>query len=104
MSKRADKEWGKAWSREAEMECGVALQILATAVWSNWYREITSKKDCPRLVGLGNIHDMWNAMHDDMKAIYTLEKLVNDTYRTKGVETETDNLGAGIPMEESEDE
>lgn len=88
MSKRSDDNWGKAWSREAEMECGVALQVLATAVWSNWYREITSHTDWPRGVGLGNIHDMWNTMHDDMKAIYTLEQLVNDHYRTKGIENE----------------
>lgn len=90
MSKRADKEWGKAWSREAEIDCHVALQVLATAVWSNWYRQITADKDHPRMVGLGNIHDLWNTMHDDMKAIYTLEQLVNNEYRTKGIENEED--------------
>ena len=88
MSKRSDKEWGKAWSREEEIDCHVALQVLATAVWSNWQREINSHNNCPRMVGLGNIHDLWNTMHDDMKAIYTLEQLVNNTYRTKGIETE----------------
>jgi len=88
MSKRADKEWGEAWSREKEIDCHVALQVLATAVWSNWYRQITSEKDHPRMVGLGNIHDLWNTMHDDMKALYTLEQLVNNTYRTKGIENE----------------
>ena len=88
MSKRSDNEWGEAWSREKELDCQIALQVLATAVWSNWQREINSHNDCPRMVGLGNIHDLWNIMHDDMKAIYTLERLVNDTYRTKGIETE----------------
>ena len=88
MSKRADKEWGEKWSKEKEEDCRIALQVLATAVWSNWYREITSHSDYPRLVGLGNIHDLWHTIYTDMKAIYTLEKLVNDTYRTPMIENE----------------
>ena len=88
MNKRADEEWGEAWSREKEIDCHVALQVLSTAVWSNWYRQIRAYEDHPHMVGLGNIHDLWNTMHDDMKAIYTLERLVNNEYRTKGIEDE----------------
>jgi hypothetical protein len=42
------------------------------------------------MVGLGQIHDYWNEMYEDMKAIYTLETLVHgkDYYRTKIIENE----------------
>lgn len=86
MSKRVDDNWGEKWSREKEMDCQVALQTLATAVWSNWKREIDSNKDYPRMVCLGNIHDLWNTMYGDMKALYTLEQLVNTHYTTKMID------------------
>ena len=87
MSKAADNNWGMTWSRESEMECKVALQVLASCVYDHWRDVIDreSKTSAGRWVegvGLGNIHDIWNYMYDDMKALYTLEKLVNDTYST----------------------
>lgn len=91
MSKRADKEWGEMWSREKEMECGVALQTLASCVYTHWRNRInqeckTTGGEWIEGVGLGNIHDIWNLMYHDMKALYTLEQLVNDHYKTLGVE------------------
>jgi len=89
MSKKADNNWGKVWSREAEMECGVALQHLASAVFMKWLKAMDSER-YPDMVGLGQIHDYWNMMYEDMKAIYTLETLVHgeDYYRTKIIENE----------------
>lgn len=93
MSNRADKEWGEMWSREKEMECGVALQTLASCVYTHWRNRInleckTVSGEWIEGVGLGNIHDIWNLMYHDMKALYTLEQLVNNHYRTKGIEQE----------------
>ena len=91
MSKRADKEWGEMWSREKEMECRVALQTLASCVYTHWRNRInqeckTTNGEWIEGVGLGNIHDIWNLMYHDMKALYALEQLVNDYYKTLGVE------------------
>ena len=88
---KADNEWGKHWSQESEMECGVALQTLASSVYTHWRDKInqeckTSNGEWIEGVGLGNIHDLWNLMYKDMKALYTLEQLVNTQYRTKGIE------------------
>ena len=88
MSKKADNQWGETWSQEKEMACGVALQHLASAVYIKWRNAINSETDYPDLVGLGQIHDFWNMMYEDMKAIYTLEKLVNDTYKTVIIDKE----------------
>ena len=79
MSKAADDNWGMAWSREKEMECGIALQHLAACVWSKWAK-IFSAEQYPDMVGLGQVHDTWNMMYQDMKALYTLEQLVNYEY------------------------
>ncbi len=87
MSKRSDHNWGVAWSQEKEMECGIALQHLAAAVWIKWRRFMDSEQ-YPDMVGLGQIHDMWNMMYEDMKALYTLEKLCNDDYKAAIVEKE----------------
>ena len=93
MSKKADNRWGYVWSQEKEMECGVALQVLASSVYDHW-RDIinrqckTSSGEWVEGVGLGNIHDLWNYMYEDMKALYTLEQLVNCNYRTKIIENE----------------
>ena len=91
MSKRADKEWGEAWSKEKEMDCGVALQTLASCVYTHWQHRINA--ECKTMsgewiegVGLGQIHDIWNIMYHDMKALYTLEKLVNNTYRARMID------------------
>lgn len=43
MSKRADKEWGEMWSREKEMECRVALQTLASCVYTHWRNRINQE-------------------------------------------------------------
>ena len=91
MSKRADQEWGEMWSNEKEMECKVALQTLASCVYTHWRDQInrecmTTSGEWIEGVGLGNIHDIWNLMYHDMKALYTLEKLVNNHYRTRGIE------------------
>lgn len=43
MSKRADKEWGEMWSHEKEMECGVALQTLASCVYTHWRNRINQE-------------------------------------------------------------
>ena len=91
MSKRADKEWGEMWSNEKEMECKVALQTLASRVYTHWRDRINQECRTPsgewiEVVGLGNIHDIWNLMYHDMKALYTLEQLVNNHYRTRGIE------------------
>lgn len=93
MSEQADKEWGEMWSREKEMECGVALQTLASCVYTHWRNRIN--QECKAMsgewiegIGLGNIHDIWNLMYHDMKALYTLEQLVNDHYKTLGVESQ----------------
>ena len=91
MSKRADKEWGEMWSQEKEMECSVALQTLASCVYTHWRDRInqeckTTSGEWIEGVGLGNIHDIWNLMYHDMKALYTLEQLVNNNYRTRGIE------------------
>lgn len=88
MSKKADDNWGEKWSKEKEMDCGVALQHLATAVYTKWRSAINSESEYPNLVGLGQIHDIWNEMYEDMKAIYTLEKVVNDTYPTRIIDKE----------------
>jgi len=90
MSKKADERWGKTWSRETEMACGVALQHLASAVYIKWRNAINAETKYPDLVGLGQIHDIWNMMYEDMKAIYTLEQLVNDKYKTRIIESEVD--------------
>lgn len=87
MSKRADHNWGTAWSQESEMECRVALQQLATAVWIKWQKAFNAEQ-YPDMVGLGQVHDIWNMMYTDMKALYTLEQLVGDKYRAKIVETD----------------
>lgn len=85
MSKRADDNWGMAWSREKEMECGIALQHLAACVWTKWEKAFTAEK-YPDMVGLGQVHDTWNMMYQDMKSLYTLETLVNDGYKARIVE------------------
>lgn len=91
MSKKADKQWGEMWSSAKEMECGEALQVIASSVYTHWRNRIN--QECKTIsgewiegVGLGNIHDIWNLMYTDMKALYTLEQLVNNQYRTKGIE------------------
>lgn len=96
MSKSADKQWGEVWSQKKEMDCQVALQVLASSVYTHWRDKIN--RECLTSdggewiegVGLGNIHDLWNTMYMDMKALYTLEQLVNDHYRTEGVEENAD--------------
>ena len=90
MSKKADERWGMTWSREAEMACGVALQHLASAVYIKWRNAINAETEYPDLVGLGQIHDIWNMMYEDMKAVYTLERLVNDDYMTRIIEGEAE--------------
>lgn len=77
------------------MECGVALQHLASAVFMKWLKAMDSER-YPNMVGLGQIHDYWNGMYEDMKAIYTLETLVHgeNYYRTKIIENEQEE-GAG---------
>lgn len=87
MSKKADDNWGMAWSQENEMECGIALQHLAACVWTKWEKAFSAEK-YPDMVGLGQVHDVWNMMYRDMKALYTLETLINDTYATAIVERE----------------
>jgi len=99
MSKKADENWGMAWSQEQEMECGIALQHLAGAVWSKWEKAFSAEK-YPEMVGLGQVHDTWNMMYQDMKALYTLEKLVNDEYATAIVEKE----GPGMTNQASKTE
>lgn len=96
MSKRADKQWGEMWSNEKEMECHVALQTLASCVYTHWQHRInqesqTTSGEWIEGVGLGNIHDIWNLMYTDMKALYTLEQLVNNHYRTKGIEPQAES-------------
>lgn len=81
MSKRVDDTWGTVWSAENEMDAGIALSHLASSVWIKWQREFNAEK-YPNMVGLGQVHDVWNMMYNDMKALYTLEKLVNNTYGT----------------------
>lgn len=90
MSRKADRQWGETWSREKEMDCGVALQHLASAVFMKWLKAMDNER-YPSMVGLGQIHDYWNMMYEDMKAIYTLECLVHgkDYYRTIIIENET---------------
>ena len=107
MSKAADKQWGKTWSKETKMECSVALQTLASCVYTHWRDRInreckTSTGEWIEGVGLGNIHDIWNIMYQDMKALYTLEQLVGNQYRTAIIEHETDE--ADEDAEEGEDD
>lgn len=88
MSKAADDNWGAVWSRESEMECRVALQVIASCVYDHWRdvidrRSKTASGRWVEGIGLGDIHDIWNYMYDDMKALYTLEKLVNNHYSTR---------------------
>lgn len=85
MSKRADDTWGTVWSAENEMDARIALGHLAASVWIKWQREFDAEK-YPRMVGLGQVHDAWNMMYEDMKALYTLEKLLNNTYSTRIIE------------------
>ena len=85
MSKRADDTWGTVWSEENEMDAQVALSHLAAAVWRKWQRALDAEK-YPNMVGLGQVHDIWNLMYNDMKALYTLEKLVNNMYGTLIIE------------------
>ncbi len=90
MSKRADKEWGEMWSEEKEMDCRVALQVLASSIYEHWRQKInresqTTSGEWVEGVGLGNIHDIWNIMYHDMQALYTLEQLVNTHYKTNGI-------------------
>lgn len=87
MSKKADNNWGRIWSEESEMECGVALQHVAAAVWIKWQNEFNAE-GYPKMVGLGQVHDIWNMMYEDMKALYTLEKLVNNEYCARIIESE----------------
>ena len=61
------------------MNARIALSHLAASVWIKWTREFNAEK-YPKMVGLGQVHDAWNLMYDDMKALYTLEKLLNNTY------------------------
>lgn len=96
MSKAADNQWGKTWSKESEMECQLALQVLASSIYTHWRNRInaqcqTQDGEWIEGVGLGNIHDLWNTMYTDMKALYTLEQLVNCNYKTKIIENEMRN-------------
>ena len=95
MSKRADDTWGTVWSAENEMDARIALSHLAASVWDKWTRAFNAEK-YPNMVGLGQVHDIWNMMYNDMKALYTLEKLLNNTYGTAIIEkqeTENDRPG-----------
>lgn len=85
MSKRADENWGTVWSAENEMDARIALSHLAASVWDKWTRAFNAEK-YPNMVGLGQVHDIWNMMYNDMKALYTLEKLLNNTYGTAIIE------------------
>ena len=85
MSKRADENWGTVWSMVKEMDAKVALSHLAEAVWRKWQSAVNAEK-YPNMVGLGQVHDLWNLMYYDMKALYTLEKLLNNTYGTAIIE------------------
>ena len=105
MSKKADKNWGRAWSQQAEMDCRVALQVVASSIYTHWMHRInqeckTSTREWIEGVGLGQIHDIWNLMYEDMKALYTLEQLVGTHYRTMIVE---DELPEGNEEEEDEE-
>jgi len=76
------------------MECRVALQTLASCVYAKWRFHINQEarmgdgSDWTEGVGLGQIHDIWNIMYTDMKALYTLEQLVGAQYRTRIIEDE----------------
>jgi hypothetical protein len=85
MSKRADDTWGTVWSAENEMDARIALSHLAASVWDKWTRAFNAEK-YPNMVGLGQVYDIWNMMYNDMKALYTLEKLLNNTYGTAIIE------------------
>ena len=90
MSKRADDTWGTVWSEENEMDARIALSHLAASVWIKWQREFNAEK-YPNMVGLGQVHDAWNLMYNDMKALYTLEKLLNNTYGTAIIEKQMED-------------
>lgn len=99
MSKRADNNWGRVWSEQAEMDCRVAMQHLAGAVFNKWRRAI-EQETYPDMVGMGQIHDFWNMMYEDMKAVYTIERLVNDDYRAVILEKEYEEKIAETENEE----
>ena len=86
------------------MECGIALQHLATSIWIKWENAFSAEK-YPDMVGLGQVHDIWNMMYQDMKALYTLEKLVNDKYATAIVQKDgpgmTNEVGRLMKNEET---
>ncbi len=85
MSKRANNTGSTVWSDENEMDARIALSHLAASVWLKWQHAFNAEK-YPNMVGLGQVHDAWNVMYDDMKALYTLEKLLNNTYGTAIIE------------------
>ncbi|MCR5791371.1 MAG: hypothetical protein K6G83_15920 [Lachnospiraceae bacterium] len=98
MSQKADKNWGRVWSKEAEMDARIALQVVASSIYTHWKYTInqeskTSSGEWIEGVGLGQIHDIWNLMYTDMKALYTLEQIVGTHYRTKIIEDESPGEG-----------
>ena len=88
MSKKAEKNWGRVWSEQSEMDCRVAIQHISSAIYYKWRDIINGESQYPDMVGTGQIHDIWNYMYEDMKALYTLEKLVNDNYKTVIIQDE----------------
>lgn len=80
MAKKADEEWGLKYGEQTEMQCDLALRRLVQSVFDKWKMQINS--DFYSDVGLGQIHDLWYMMYSDMKAIYTLEKLIKLDYST----------------------
>jgi len=67
------------------LSAGVAIQHLSTAIFCHW-RESFNEERYPSMVGTGQIHDLWNMMYADMRALYTLEKMAGVEYRTAGID------------------
>lgn len=61
--------------KEGENTIGasVSLRVLADSVGRKWYRMLAD--DC---TGLGHIHDIWNEMYRDMRAIVCLEHYITE--------------------------
>lgn len=81
MAKKADKEWGLKYGEESVMQCDLALNRLVQSVVDKWKMQLNSDY-YSSIVGFEQIHDLWYMMYSDMKAIYTLEKLIKLDYST----------------------
>lgn len=74
VSALVDKAKEEAVKREKKgllQDPAVSLRVVARALWSEWRGLILQGSG-----GLGEIHDLWNIMRNEMEALTNLERIV----------------------------